>query len=197
MPDLLLWLAFVMPLVTLVREHDLVDWSGLGWSLTARVPGTVVGVLLVGWFSTRELGIAVAVMVLAGVLLTVRAIDLPVTRGTLLGAGFVSGISGTATSIGGPPLAVLYQHRAPAQIRSTLAIYFLVGAGLSLLGLGLAGSLETKTLVLSLLLMPCLVVGFALSRLLRRVVPSRHIRSGVLLVCGLSAVVLLARSSLA
>ena len=196
MPDLLLCLAFVMPLVTLVREHHQVDWSGLGWSLTARVPGTVLGVLLVGWFTTRELGIAVGVMVLAGVLLTVRTIELPVTRGTLLGAGFVSGVSGTATSIGGPPLAVLYQHRDPAQIRSTLAIFFLAGAGLSLLGLGLAGSLEASTVLLSVVMTPFLVVGFLLSRLLGRVVPSRHIRSGVLLVCAASAVVLLARSGL-
>lgn len=196
MPDLLLWLAFVMPLVTLVREHRDIDWAGLGWALSARVPGTAVGVLLVGWFSTRELGIAVGVMVLASVLLTTGSIRLPVNVGSLLGAGFVSGISGTATSIGGPPLAILYQHREPAQIRSTLAIYFLVGAGLSLLGLGFAGALELHTLILALLFAPLLVVGFLVSRGLRRVVPSEHIRSGVLLVCGASAVVLLLRSSL-
>lgn len=196
MPDLLLWLAVAMPLVTLVREHHLIDWPGLGWSLTARVPGTVIGVVLVGWFSSRSLGIAVGLMVLLSVLLTIRSVRVPVNTGTLLGAGFVSGISGTATSIGGPPLAILYQHRDVAQIRSTLAIYFLVGAAMSLLGLGVGGSLEMRTLLLSLLLTPCLVVGFLLSRLLRRVVASRHIRGAVLLVCGLSAVVLLVKSVL-
>ncbi len=196
MPDLLLWLAFVMPLVTLVREHHLIDWAGLGWSLSARVPGTALGVALVGWFSARALGVAVAVMVLLSVLVTVRSVTVPVNRRALVVAGLVSGVSGTATSVGGPPLAILYQHRDPAQIRSTLGIYFLIGAGLSLVGLGIAGSLERQTFLLAVLLLPCLGVGFGLSRLLRRVVSTRNVRGGVLLVCALSAVTLLVKSAL-
>jgi len=117
MPGLLLWLSAVMPLVTLVREHDAIDWRGLGWSVPARVPGTVVGVALVAWFSERELGVAVGLMVLVAVVLTVKTVRLPVNRTTLLSAGFVSGATGTATSIGGPPLALLYQHRDPRQVR--------------------------------------------------------------------------------
>ena len=194
MPDLLLWLAFLLPVVTLLHEHDHIDWRGLGWALTARAPGTVLGVAFVSWFSTRHLGIAVGVMVLASVLVTLHAVRLPVNPGTLLTAGFVSGVTGTTTSIGGPPLAILYQHRPALLIRSTLAVYFLAGAGFSLVGLGVTGGLEWSTLLLALAMVPCLVVGFAASRLLRRVVPARHTRSGVLLVCGLSAVVLLVRS---
>jgi len=194
MPQLPLWLALFMPFVTLVRDHDLIDWHGLGWALAARVPGTAIGVALVGWFSTRGLGIVVGLMVLLGVLATIRAVVVPVHKGSLLAAGFVSGITGTLTSIGGPPLAILYQHRDPAQIRSTLAIYFLLGAALSLGGLGLSGGLEARTLLIAGLMAPFLVLGFGLSRLLHRVVPASHIRSWVLLVCGLSALTLLARS---
>ena len=36
-------------------------------------------------------------------------------------------ITGTATSIGGPPMAILYQHQPPKTIRTTLAVYFLAG----------------------------------------------------------------------
>ena len=91
-------------------------------------------------------------------------------------------------------MAILYQHRDPLQIRTTLAIYFLIGAGFSLAGLGVAGALTVETLLLAVLLLPCLVVGFLVSQVLHRYVPSHHVRPGVLLVCGLSAVVLLARS---
>ena len=196
MPELLLWLALLMPLVTLVREHHDIDWRGLALSLPWRVPGTVVGVFLVALLSTATLGLLVGSMVLLSVLLTLRAIVLPVNGWTLSVAGFVSGITGTTTSIGGPPMALLYQHRSPAQIRSTLALYFLAGATLSLTGLGLAGALEVSTLLLALALVPTLVAGFALSRALVGRVPARHIRSGVLLVCALSAVAVLARSLL-
>lgn len=197
MPDLLLWLAFLLPIVTLVRDHHQIDWRGLSWALPARVPGTAVGVVFVSWFSARELGIAVGVMVLVSVLLTLRSVRLSVNRPILLAAGVVSGIAGTTTSIGGPPLAVLYQHRSPPQIRSTLAVYFLFGAGFSLVGLGVAGALDWSTFLLAMAMAPCLLLGFLASRLLHRVVPARHIRGGVLLVCALSACVLLAKSAFA
>lgn len=197
MPQLLLWLALLMPLVSLVREHHDIDWRGLVLSLPWRVPGTAVGVWLVTLVSTEALGLLVGSMVLVSVLATVRAVELPVNRWTLSTAGFVSGITGTTTSIGGPPIAILYQHRPPRQIRSTLALYFLIGAALSLSGLGLAGRLELSVLVLALALVPALVAGFLLSRLLVHRVPARHIRSGVLVVCALSAVVVLVRSAAA
>ena len=194
MPELMLWLALMMPLVTLVREHHEIDWFGLGWSLPARVVGTALGVLVVASVSTAGLGVAVGAMVLLSVVLTVRAVRVPVNVGSLTVAGFVSGVAGTATSIGGPPIAILYQHRSPAQIRSTLGIYFTVGAALSLIGLGLAGVLEQRSLFLALLLAPALVLGFLVSRVLDRRLPRHHVRTGVLLVCAISSVVLLVRS---
>lgn len=194
MPTLLLWLAFFLPMVTLARDHHQIDWSGLGWSLTARIPGTVVGVLLVARFTPREMGVAVGIMVLGSVLLTARAVRLPINRATLVTAGVVSGVTGTATSIGGPPLALLYQHREPAQIRSTLAVFFLVGAAISLAGLGIGGQLEPGTFVLALVMVPLLVVGFAVSRGARMFLAPSHVRVGVLWVCGLSAAVVLVRS---
>jgi hypothetical protein len=196
MPEFMLWLGLMMPFVTLVREHHDIDWRGLGWSLPTRIAGTVLGVLLVAWFPPAGLGIALGLMVLLSVLLTVRHVEVPVSPGTLSAAGFVSGVTGTATSIGGPPMAILYQHRPPHQIRSTLGVFFIIGAGMSLVGLGVAGELEPASFLLAVSMVPSLVVGFALSRLLDRRVPRHRIRTGVLLVSGLSAVVVLVRSLL-
>ncbi|HEX6515007.1 MAG TPA: sulfite exporter TauE/SafE family protein [Nocardioidaceae bacterium] len=195
-PELLLWVALTMPMVTLTRDRHAIDWRGLAWAVPARIPGTALGVLLVGWFSAREISVFVGVMVLASVLLTVRTLEVPIRPGTLVGAGLISGATGTASSIGGPPIALLYQHRDPEQVRSTLAVYFLLGATFSLVGLGLSGQLTASTFWLAVLMLPCLVLGFGLSRALHRVVPRHHLRTGVLLVCGLSSVTLLVRSLL-
>ena len=194
MPDLLLWLAMLFPLLTLTREHDEIDWRGLGWSVLARIPGTAVGVYLLTIISTRALGVAVAVMVLVSVATTARAVVVPVNRSSLVTAGFASGIAGTATSIGGPPLAILYQHRSAQQIRSTLGVYFVLGAALSLVGLAVGGGLEASTFVLAMALAPCLLLGFVITSVLRGVVPRHRIRVPVLVVCSASAVVLLVRS---
>jgi uncharacterized membrane protein YfcA len=196
MPDLLLWLAMLFPLVTLVREHDDIDWRGLSWSVSARIPGTAAGVYLLTIFSDRTLGVAVALMVLVSVATTARAVVVPVNRPSLVTAGFASGVTGTATSIGGPPLALLYQHRSAEQIRSTLGVYFVVGAALSLVGLAVTGGLEASTFVLAMAFTPCLLVGFVLARVFRGLVPRDRVRVAVLVVCATSAVVLLVRSLL-
>ncbi len=194
MPTLLLALATVLPLLTLIGEHDEIDWRGLAWILPARVPGTAVGVLFLAVFTERALGLAVAVMVLLAVVLSLRAVEVRVRPLSLALAGLLSGAAGTATSIGGPPVALLYQHRPPTQIRSTLAVLFTVGAAMSLVGLWAGGTLEVRVLALALVLTPCLALGAWLGGRLHGVVPDRTIRYAVLALCAASALVLLVRS---
>lgn len=195
MPDVMLWLAMSLPLVTLWRDHDDIDWYGLGWTFPTRIVGTAAGVAAVALISVASLGVVVAVIVLTAVVLTWRSLRLPLNRGTLLGAGLISGFAGTATSIGGPPLAILYQHSAPHKIRSTLAVYFTLGAALSLTGLALAGQLEREHFYIAVLMLPTLVVGTVVGSRLRGVLQADRVRPAVLMVCGGSAVVLLVRSS--
>jgi len=195
-PELVLWLAMAMATQTALTEHRGTDWRGLGWALPPRVVGTAVGVWVVAVASDQVIGVAVGTMVLLSVLLTVRTVRLPVNRASLPAAGFVSGITGTATSIGGPPLAILYQHHPPKVLRPTLAVYFAVGAALSLVGLGIAGQLRVDVLLLALLLCPLLVLGQLLSVPVRHRLPEDAVRAVVLVVCAASALALLVRSLL-
>jgi uncharacterized protein len=194
MPEVMLWLACVYPVVTLAGEREDIHWAGLGWSLPTRLVGTVVGVAAVATFSARLLGLVVAVIVLTAVLVTWLAVRPPLNRGSLMVAGAVSGFAGTATSIGGPPMAILYQHRPPREIRTTLAVYFMVGAALSLTGLALAGQLDPHRALLAACLAPVLPLGALLGRALRPRLPERSVRAAVLMVCAASASVLLVRS---
>jgi uncharacterized protein len=206
MPELMLWLAAMLPLLTLVQEWRHADPRGLAWSLAGRIPGTVAGVAVVALASDRVLGAAVGAMVLIAVVLSAREVRVALTPRSLLAAGAVSGVAGTATSVGGPPLALLYQHHPGPVVRATLAVYFCVGAMLSLAGLAVAGEVHSRELVLALVLAPGLAIGFALSGPLRRHVdagpdqpPSAAgaLRKAILALCAASAVVLIVRSLLA
>jgi uncharacterized membrane protein YfcA len=194
MPEVPLVLAVLLPFLTLARSHEEIDWRGLAWVLPARVPGVALGVLFLALFSDRIVAIAVAVMVLVAVLLSVAPFELPVRRSTLSLAGVLSGLAGTATSIGGPPVALLYQHRSPQQIRSTLAVLFSVGAAMSLAGIWLSGHLDTNAMPMALLLTPCLVLGAWAGARLQPVLADRHVRYAVLAICAASGLVLLIRS---
>jgi uncharacterized protein len=196
MPGVLISLAFVLPIITLVEERRDIDWHGLNWSLPWRVLGTVVGVWVVATFTADQLGVFIGTIVLLAVLLTWHAVEVPINRGTLGTAGFVGGVTGTATSIGGPPFALLYQHRPHRQIRTTMAVYFLVGAAISLVGLGISGSLTRHQVAVGGLLLPAVVLGVVIGSPLRRRLPAHRVRSAVLMVSGASALVLVVRSLL-
>jgi uncharacterized membrane protein YfcA len=196
MPGTLLIVAVLMPCLTLIHDHHDIDWRGLSWSLPARLPGTLVGVWVVATLTERELGIMIGLVVLLAVAVTWRAVVVPVNRLTLTTAGFTSGITGTATSIGGPPIAIVYQHRPARQIRTTMAVYFLVGATLSLGALMVAGDLTGEQVVSGLALLPFLALGTLAGAWARRSMPAHVVRPSVLIVSSASAVVLLVRSIL-
>lgn len=194
MPGFMLWIALILPIATLLRNHAEIDWRGLAWSMPARVPGTMIGVVVVATVTERQFGVVIGLVVLAAVFTTWRAVTVPIRPATLLGAGIVSGITGTATSIGGPPLAILYQRRPPTQIRNTLAVYFIAGAAFSLIGLGLTGQLALRELILAALMVPLLFIGLALASVLARRLHPHRIRGAILIVCALSGASLVVRS---
>lgn len=196
MPGLMIWLGTVLSFVMLAREWRDTDWRGLAWAFAGRLPGTVLGVAVVAVVSARVLGALVGVMVLTAVVLTWLVVRLPMSRPVLAGAGMVSGVTGTATSIGGPPLALVYQHVSGPRLRATMATYFLGGGVLSLVALGLGGQLRTAQALTALALTPFLLAGLAFSGPVRRHVDAGRTRAAVLAVCSVSAAALLVRSVL-
>ncbi len=97
---------------------------------------------LVAAVPDRVLGVVIGVVVLAALAMTTREREVPRNRRTLAAHGVISGTTGTASGIGGPPIALLYQRERP-RVRATLALYFFGGALLSLTVLGVAGHLPS------------------------------------------------------
>lgn len=189
-PGTLLLVTSVMSGFSAVRERVDVDWAGLRWALLGRIPGTAIGTAAVLAFSPRALSLAVAVVVLGAVGLSLVAWRPRPTPGALLAGGLVSGVTGTATSIGGPPVALLYQHASGARVRSTLAVFFVVGSVLSAISLMLAGRIGGAELLGAAALLPFLALGFLISGPLRPHVDAGRTRGAVLLLAATSAAVL-------
>ena len=196
-PATILLVTSVLPVLTAVRELDDVDWSGLRFSLGGRLPGVVLGSWIVVTQPARTTAIVVAVVVLGAVVLSATSWDARPTPRSLLVAGVVSGVSGTATSIGGPPVAMLYQRASGSTLRSTMGMYFLVGNLLSVAALAIAGEIGERELLRALALLPFLLAGFWISGPLRGRVDGGRLRVAVLVVSAAGAVVLLVRTLLA
>ena len=168
-------------------ERRALDRPGVGRIIAGRVPGTVAGAIVVATVSTAVLQALAGVIVLVLVVASAAVPPLPVRGSTQVIAGVVSGVTGTSAGIGGPPLALLYQHHPGPTMRSTLAVAFVFGTSLSLVTLGIAGQVHLDQVLLGLGLMPVALAGSVLGRRLHRFLERGWLRPGVLILSGITA----------
>jgi len=195
MPEAILIVGGALPLLTLSGEWRHVDFSGLGWAFLGRVPGTLAGAYVVVLISARQLAAVIAITVLFAVVLSTTSVRLRPTQPNLAVAGAVSGFTGTAAGIGGPPMALVYQREGGPRTRANLAAFFLVGVLASLLTLLLAGEVDQHGVSVGLLALPLVAGGHIAARPLRRYLNPQQVRAGVLLVSAIGAVTLLATTA--
>lgn len=194
MPGSMILVAALLPVITLIREHADIDWSGLAWAFPGRLIGTALGSWLVVVVTPDVLGFALAIMVLAAAAVSLIRWRPTPRPGNLLAAGFISGAGATATSIGGPPIALVYQNQHPAVVRSTLAVYFLVGNIFSIGALLTVGQLTARQGQFALIFLPFVLAGFALAVWLRRYLDLGKTRTAVLGLSVISSLALIIRA---
>ena len=192
-PGPLILAVTLLLVLTAVREHQSMDLTGIGWVLFGRVPGTVLAIVALDAMTERGLTITLGLLVLAAVGISLLRVDLPRTPPLLMVAGLVSGLMGTSSGLGGPAVAVFYQHEPGDRVRSTLAGYFLVGAVMSLSALAYAGRLGRAEASLSIGLLPGIVVGFLSSRQTSAWLDRGRTRAAVLVVAAVAGIASIAR----
>ena len=158
---------------------------------SAGCPGVLIGARLVHVAGHRAVSAVIGVSVLLAVVGSLSTWRLRPSSRNLVIAGLASGITGTAAGIGGPPMALTYQHADAARLRGTLGAFFLAGGMLSIGALALDGLIGRHELELAALVAPAVVVGFALSRVLGRRLAATAVRPLILGLCSASALVLL------
>ncbi|HPV89996.1 MAG TPA: sulfite exporter TauE/SafE family protein, partial [Ornithinibacter sp.] len=193
MPVALLVPALALPLLQLAHAERDVAWRPLGWAVGARTLATPVGVAVVALVSPRAIAALVGVLILLTVALSVRTIELRPTPVNAAAAGAVSGVSGTAAAIGGPFLALVLQHERPERVRSTLAVFFLAGSVLGLVGLRAGGQLTAQQVVVGGLWVPFVLLGYAAAAPLRARIDPDRFRRIVLGFCVVASVVVIGR----
>ena len=189
-PGAVLLLGLTVALIVAWDERGALDWLGIRWALVGRVLGTLAGAYAVTRLDHDAMAITLGVLVLVAVAISLTGWHVRPTTSTLVGAGMMSGVMGTFTSVGGPPMALVYQREEAAKLRSTLAGFFVFGASLALLVLTVSGEVGKRQVVDGLLLLPGLLVGVTLSRLLAPYLDRGRTRAGVLALSALTAVAL-------
>lgn len=186
-----LFVSGLLSILMLLRERQQVQGGNLAWALSGRVAGTAAAMAALVAVPAERLGVLFGVLILLGTGLTASGLHVPLRRATLGAAGLLSGFMATTVSIGGPPMALLYQREAGPSLRATLSAFFVAGTVLSLAGLSAVGRFGWQEFLLGLGLLPGIAIGFGLSVWATRRIDGRGLRPAILAVCGVTGLVVL------
>ena len=185
-PTLILLLALCISSYTLARTYRETSWRVVGISSLARIPGSLVGAWAIASLSPDGHRLC---RTFAMTLSSLGWSPRPTTVNTLI-AGVVSGILGTSTSIGGPPMALIMKRFAPNRTRGTLAGTFVLGTLISLIILTFNGQISGTQVTTAAAYFPLVVIGLIAANYLNRFI-DRHLLNRIVITVAIAAALML------
>ena len=191
-------LLLIVPLTAgmLIREWHSLDLGGVGWVIFGRVLGAGLGVALLMVADQLILDLSIAAIVLSAVGALTFVKTIPRNRVTETIAGTISGTGALVSSIGGPPLALLYRDAGGSTLRSSLAAIFAIGLVITISARVSGGLITLDDVIIALCLVPSVGLGLFFSKFLIGRVEGAPLRLGIIIVASLAAVGLTVRALL-
>lgn len=187
-PGSFLCMGAVVASLLFWRDRGAVDGRGAAWGILGRIPGTALGAMAVTALTQRGLAVLFVIALLTATGLSAAGLRVNPTPGVVLGAGVASGFMGTSVGVGGPPIALAYQHSPGPELRSSLGAVQAVGSFVSIAALALVGELGPTELGLAAVLMPSPLIGLAVSSKIAPHLKRAIIRPAVLTFAAAAAV---------
>jgi len=196
-PGPILAAGLLLNVMMVRRERQELNFFGVKWGVVGvvgRILGTIIVSLTLSQLPQDQAAIAAGLAILLAVGLSFSGLSVEPTIGTLLGAGTASGIMGTLASVGGPPMALLFQKQNGPQLRATMSGYLLLGSLASVLGMVFVGNFRLPEVQATVFFLPAIWIGYVLSGRTVSLLDAGYTRSAVLIVSAASSVVLLVRT---
>ncbi|ABM03580.1 hypothetical protein DUF81 [Psychromonas ingrahamii 37] len=159
-PGPIIIVGLFLGIINSLRYRANISFAGLKHGIMGRIPGTIAGAVLLFYINVAELSLLLGIIVLMAVVISLLPIKLEPTPRRLMIAGFLSGLFGTSSSIGGPPMALLLQHQQAHLIRANMAAFFVAGGIMSLFVQIPIGFMTLHHLYISLPLLPAGYLGY-------------------------------------
>lgn len=177
-----------------MREREHADLRGGVWVFVGQLPGALLGLAVLSRVSASTLDLVIGAIVLFAVLSVARGYAIRRTPLTKFLAGMASAASALLSSIGGPPLALVYHGVRGPEFRATLAMVFVVGSTLAVVSRGFAGEMVARDLALAVWGFFPMLMGVYLSKFLAARLEGQLFRVAVLVLVALTGAMLLGRA---
>jgi hypothetical protein len=195
-PGPVLVLGWILSVIMVMKQRHGLNWRRVFPAIVARLPGSWCGVLLLVSISSWQLSFLFGAVLLVATWLSWRSYTLTITTKNMIVAGFFSGLLGTTTSIGGPPMALLYQRENRLVARNEIAAFFLVGTPLSIALVVFSRGFELLMFPFVMKMLPGVLGGVWLYSRLEMVAGNESVRGVVFILSALSAVGVLCQGML-
>ena len=190
-PAPVLMMALVQLSLAMYSYWRYIRWSLLTMAFVGRIPGTFVAMALMNYFALTGIKLVIAAIVLAAVILSLLSVTARPNQLNHFIAGFFSGITGTTSGIGGPPMALLYQKQSGNFVRANLSAFFWVGGTVSLAAMASVGYVTEVSFWYALIFLPSTALGIVIGRRIKPYLPPTVMRPAILSLCSLSAIAVL------
>lgn len=193
-PNPQLVIALALTAATVWRERSQLVLKEVLPIVAGRPVGGLIGLVVLGLAADTFLDLAIGIIVLAAVVALASNVRVTRTPLTQAGAGIASGFTSIVAAIGGPPLILLYRDERGPVVRTQLGVVFMIGGIVSIVLRVAAGEFSLADLWIGLLLIPAMLIGFALAKKMHELVDRMSLRVPVLVLSAISAAALIIRS---
>lgn len=193
LPGVMITNSVLLNVLMLLRNRTSITLRPVRFAVGGSVVGILLASLTLTALTPQGFEFTFGALILLAVLLSVVGLKPALSDRNSLIAGGVSGYMGTITAIGGPPMALIYQHETGPRVRANLSAFFVFSSLVTVLALIPAGYVGRSELKLVAVSLPGVVVGFWSSRFLIHRLPYDVLRPIILAIAGLAGVSALAR----
>lgn len=178
------------------RERQNIAGNELAMGIGGRIVGSAFAFLILMQINDlRGFLLVFGILMLTAIAMTVSGLRIPFTDRNLFGLSIISGLMGSITAVGAPPMAIIYHERSPDIIRPTLNAFFASGCILAMIALSLSGWFGIVDLVATLVLFPAMFLGIYLSRYVTGL-PAKFTSNSLLLLSASASIMLIVKSTI-
>ncbi|HAT50858.1 MAG TPA: sulfite exporter TauE/SafE family protein [Alphaproteobacteria bacterium] len=193
-PGPMMFATFALTFLTWWRERWAVHWKDIPWALTGRITGTLLGTVAMATIPSELLISTMGLLIVLASIMSAKLPPFQPSNRIAIFAGILSGVIGTMTTAGGPPLVLAFQHVSGPRLRATLGAIFSIGIIFSLASLSLIDRFGLKEALLGSSFIPPILLGYLLSGPLLPIINKKLLRRFAIILAGSSGLLILVSS---
>lgn len=178
--------GFLLASLNAFKHKESIAIGGLKVAVIGRIPGSILGGMLLLYVSVETLSLWLGILVLTALAISLLPFRIEPTPTKMAIAGVLSGFMGTSSGIGGPPMALLLQHQEANALRGNLSAFFMFSALISIAVLICIGHFTLHHLFISLPLLPAVWAGYRCALFSVKYISKERIRIAALILCLIS-----------